>query len=281
MGHGLVREGGGALDGRLVQVAELHLTRAGQSEGRGLELGLLGEEEVGRAALVPPGGGDVEVEDGADVVRGRAVEGGGVCLVGLGGVDGKDQVRELEVLGEVARALLRLIALLGVLRLLGLVAVLGVFTLGLVAVLGVLGLLGMLRLLVVSVLLVVFVLLVMLVLLMVFVLLGLVVLAVVLFAATVLVRVGFAMAAVAAVARLSVDLEPNLDALVLVLHRLGVDVPAAVVAGGAGPEGGGAVVGEVAALDVEAAVGFGANVALLLRGRGSQDAAAVLAVPDA
>ena len=190
-------------------------------------------------------------------------------------------MRELEVLGEVARALLRLIALLGVLRLLGLVAVLGVFTLGLVAVLGMLGLLGMLRLLVVSVLLVVFVLLVMLVLLMVFVLLGLVVLAVVLFAATVLVRVGFAVAAVAAVARLGVDLEPNLDALVLVLHGLGVDVPAAVVAGRAGPEGGGAVVGEVAVLDVEATVGFGANVALLLRGRGSQDAAAVLAVPDA
>lgn len=263
------------MDGRLVQVAELHLTRAGQSEGRGLELGLLGEEEVGRAALVPPGGGDVEVEDGADVVRGSAVEGGGVRLVGLGRVDGEDQVRELEVLGEVARALLRLIALFGVLKLLGLVTVLGVFALGLVAVLGMLGLLGMLRFLVVSVLLVVFVLLVMLV------LLGLVVLAVVLFAATVLVRVGFAVSAVAAVARLSVDLEPNLDALVLVLHRLGVDVPAAVVAGGAGPEGGGAVVGEIAALDVEAAVGFGANVALLLRGRGCQDAAAVLAVPDA
>lgn len=189
--------------------------------------------------------------------------------MGLGGVDGKDQVRELEVLGEVPRALLRLIALLGVLMLLGLAAVLGVFALGLVAVLGMLRLLVMFMLLVVSVLLVVFV------------LLGLLVLAVVLFAATVLVRVGFAVAAVAAVARLSVDLEPNLDALVLVLHRLGVDVPAAVVAGGAGPEGGGAVVGEVAVLDVEATVGFGANVALLLRGRGSQDAAAVLAVPDA
>lgn len=275
MGHGLVREGGCSLHGRLVQVAELHFAGAGQSEGRGLELGLLGEEEVGRAALVPPGSRDVEVEDGADVVRGRAVEGGGVGLVGLGGVDGEDQVRKLEILGEVARALLRLIALLGVLRLLGLLGVLGLFTLGLVAVHGVLRLLVMLRLLVVFVLLMVSVLLVMLV------LLGLVVLAVVLFAATVLVRVWFAVAAVAAVARLSVDLEPNLDALVLVLHRLGVDVPAAVVAGGAGPEGGGAVVGEVAVLDVEAAVGFGANVALLLRGRGSQDAAAVLAVPDA
>lgn len=275
MGHGLVGEGGGALHSRLVQVAELYLAGAGQSGGRGLELGLLGEEEVGGAALVSPGLRDVEVEDGADVVGGSAVEGCGVGLVGLGGVDGEDQVRKLEVLGEVAGALLGLLALLGVFRLLGvlgllgLVTVLWVITLGLVAVLGVLGLLVMLRLLVVSVFLVVFV------------LLGLVVLAVVLFAAAVLVRVGFAVATVAAVARLSVDLEPDLDALVLVLHRLGVDVPTAVVAGGAGPEGGCSVVGEVAALDVEAAVGFGANVALLLRGRGSQDAAAVLAVPDA
>ena len=88
-------------------------------------------------------------------------------------------------------------------------------------------------------------------------------------------------AAVGAVARQSVNLEPDLDALVLVLHRLGVDVPAAVVSSGAGPEGGRAVVGEVAVHDVEAAVGFGPNVALLLRGWGSQDAAAVLAVPDA
>jgi len=263
VGHGFVGEGGGALDRRLVQVAELHLAGAGQSVGRGLELGLLGEEEVGVAALVLPGGGDVEVEDGADVVSSRAVEGGGVGLVGLGGVDGEDQVRELEVLGEVAGAILGLIALLGVFGLLG-VLVLGlVAVLRLVAVLGVFGLLVMLRLMVV------------------FVLLGLVVLAVVGLAAAVLVRVGFTVAAVAAVARLSVDLEPDLDALVLVLHRLGVDVPAAVVAGGAGPESGGAVVGEVAALDVEAAVWFGANVALLLRGWGSQDAAAVLAVPDA
>jgi hypothetical protein len=253
VGLGLILEGG-ALDGRLVQVAELHFARAGQSEGGSLELGLLGEQEVGGAALILPRGGDVEVEDGADGVRGRAVEGGGICLVGLGGVDGDDQVRELEVFGEVARALL-----------------------GLVAVLGVLGLLGMLRLL------------------------GLVVLTVVVFAAAVLGlvtvlglfavlggsghvvfrRLGFAVVAVSTVARLSVDLEPDLDALVLVLHRLGVDVPAAVVASGAGPEDLRAVVGEVAVLDIEAAVGFGANVALLLRGRRGQDAAAVLAVPDA
>jgi uncharacterized membrane protein len=48
----------------------------------------------------------------------------------------------------------------------------------------------------------------------------------------------FGMILVATVARLGVDLEPDLDALVLVLHRLGVDVPAAVVTGGAAPEGG-------------------------------------------
>lgn len=181
-------------------------------------------------------------------------------------------MRELEVLGEVARALLGLVALLGVFVILGLVvlgvvvfaaAVLGLVTvlgvlrlLGLVAVFGMFRLLGVLRLL------------------------RLVVLAVVLFAATVLVRVRLAMAAVAAVARLGVDLKPDLDALVLVLHGLGVDVPAAVVAGGASPEDLRAVVGEVAVLDVEAAVRFGANVALLLRGRGSQDATAVLAIPD-
>ena len=186
-------------------------------------------------------------------MRSSAVEGGGVCLAGLGGIDGDDQVRELKVLGGVARALLlgvvallRLLRLLGMLRLLGVLGLLGMFRL--------FGMLG---------------------------LLGLVVLAVILLASTVLVIVVLGMILVATVARLSVDLEPNLDAGVLVLHGLGVEVPAAVVAGGAGPEGGGAVVGEVAALNVEAAVGFGANVALLLRGRGSQDAAAVLAVPDA
>ena len=156
-------------------------------------------------------------------------------------------MRELEVLGEVARALLGLVALLGVFVILGLV-VLGVVVfaaavLGLVTVLGLVAVLGGSGHVVSR-------------------------------------RLGFAVATVSTVARLGVDLEPDLDALVLVLHGLGVDVPAAVVAGGAGPESGGAVVGEVASLDVEAAVGFGANVALLLRGRGSQDAAAVLAIPD-
>jgi hypothetical protein len=77
-------------------------------------------------------------------------------------------------------------------------------------------------------------------------------------------RPGASLGSVAAVARLSVDLEPDLDALVLVLDGLGVDVPASVVAGGAGPESGGAVVGKVAVLDVEARIGLGADVALLL-----------------
>ena len=82
MSLGLVRVGG-ALHGGLVQVAELDLAGAGQSEGGGLQLGLLGEQEVGGAALVLPGSGDVKVEDGADGVRGGAVEGGGVGLVGV------------------------------------------------------------------------------------------------------------------------------------------------------------------------------------------------------
>jgi hypothetical protein len=77
-------------------------------------------------------------------------------------------------------------------------------------------------------------------------------------------RPGASLGSVAAVARLIVDLEPDLDALVLVLDGLGVDVPASVVAGGAGPESGGAVVGKVAVLDVEARIGLGADVALLL-----------------
>lgn len=103
-------------------------------------------------------------------------------------------------------------------------------------------------------------------------------------AATVPLRVvdGMAVVAtVATVARLSVDLEPDLDACVLVLDGLGVEVPATVVAGRAGPEGGRAVVAEVAVRDVESGVGLGANIALLLRGGRSEDAAAVLAVVDA
>ena len=237
----------GALLGGAVEIAELHLAGAGQGEGGSLELLLLGEEEVGRAALVGKGGGDVEVEDAADAVRGCAVERGSVRLAGLGRVDGNDQVRKLEVLGEVAGALLlSIIALLRLLRLLGVLGLLGMF-----------GLFGMLGLF------------------------GLVVLAVILLASTVLVVVVLGMILVAAIARLRVDLEPNLDAGVLVFHRLGVEDPATVVAGGAGPEGGRAIVSKVAVLDVEAAVRLGANVALLLRGRRSQDAAAVLAVIDA
>lgn len=65
------------------------------------------------------------------------------------------------------------------------------------------------------------------------------------------------------------------------LDLLGVDVPAAVVAGRAGPEGGGAVMSEVAVLDGEASVRFGADVALLLRGGRGEDAAAVFDVGDA
>jgi hypothetical protein len=66
-----------------------------------------------------------------------------------------------------------------------------------------------------------------------------------------------------------------------VLDGLGVDVPAAVVAGGAGPEDGGAVVSEVTVADVKARIRLRSDVALLLGGRRSEDAASVLAVVDA
>jgi len=81
-----------------------------------------------------------------------------------------------------------------------------------------------------------------------------------------------------AVAGLLEDLEVDLDASILALDRLGVEVPAAVVTGGAGVEGGGFLVGEKVVLDGEAGISFGAFVALLLRGGRGQNAAAVLAV---
>ena len=83
-----------------------------------------------------------------------------------------------------------------------------------------------------------------------------------------------------AVAGLRDDLEVDLDASILALDRLGVEVPAAVVTGGAGVEGGRLSVGEVVVLDGEASIGFGAFVALLLRGGRGQNAAAVLVVVD-
>jgi hypothetical protein len=83
-----------------------------------------------------------------------------------------------------------------------------------------------------------------------------------------------------AVAGLGDDLKVDLDAGVLALDRLGVEVPAAVVTGGTGVEGGRLAVGEVVVLDGEASIGFGAFVALLLRGGRGQDAAAVLVVVD-
>jgi hypothetical protein len=83
VGHGLVFVSG-ALDGGCVQVAEFNLAGAGQREGRSLELLLLGEQEIGRAALAGKGGGDVEVEDAADAARNGAVERSGVRLAGLG-----------------------------------------------------------------------------------------------------------------------------------------------------------------------------------------------------
>ena len=74
---------------------ELELSIAGEGVSGGFELVLLWEEEGQGAGLVGVPGGDVEVEDRRDRARGCAVEGGSVRLVGLGGVDGDDKVREL------------------------------------------------------------------------------------------------------------------------------------------------------------------------------------------
>lgn len=92
LGLGLVS---GALDTGGLQDAELDLAGAGEREGRGLKLGQFGEEELERAGLALVGSRDVEVEDRADGSGGGAVERGVVALLGLGGVDGDDQVREL------------------------------------------------------------------------------------------------------------------------------------------------------------------------------------------
>jgi len=83
-----------------------------------------------------------------------------------------------------------------------------------------------------------------------------------------------------AVAGLLDDLEVDLDASILALDELGVEVPAAMVAGGASVEGGGLLVGEKVVADGEAGISWGALVALLLRGGRGQDAAAVLVVVD-
>ena len=94
LGLGLVLVSG-ALDAGRLQDAELDFAGAGEREGGGLELGLLGEEELERASLAGVGGGDVKVEDCADRAGGGTVERGVVALLGHGGVDGDDQVREL------------------------------------------------------------------------------------------------------------------------------------------------------------------------------------------
>lgn len=82
------------------------------------------------------------------------------------------------------------------------------------------------------------------------------------------------------VAGLLENLEVDLDASILTLDRFGVEVPAAVVASGAGVEGSGLIAGEEVVLDGESGISFGAFVALLLRGGRSQDATTVLAVVD-
>ena len=82
--------------GWLVEDRKLELAVAGEGVSGGLELALLREEEGEGAGLVGVPGRDVEVEDGRDRAGSGAVEGGGVGLVGLGLVDGYDEVWEPE-----------------------------------------------------------------------------------------------------------------------------------------------------------------------------------------
>lgn len=80
------------------------LAGARESEGGGLEVGLLGEEEDGGAFFARVRGGDIKVEDGAGVAVYFAVVLGAVGLVGVLGVDRDDQVRVLVVAVEVLGA---------------------------------------------------------------------------------------------------------------------------------------------------------------------------------
>lgn len=96
---------GGRVGGHGGQLREVNLAVAGEAEGRGLELVLLGEEEDKRASA-SVGLGDVEVEDGADVGGDGAVVGCAERLVRRRGGDRDDQVRVLVLAVEVGWAAL-------------------------------------------------------------------------------------------------------------------------------------------------------------------------------
>ena len=99
----------GVIEGRLsgsrrLQLRDVDLAVAAEGIRRGLEVGLLREEEDERASLALVRVGNVEVEDRRDGVRDRAEVRGALSGVGLGRVNGHDQVRVLVVAGEVSGA---------------------------------------------------------------------------------------------------------------------------------------------------------------------------------
>jgi hypothetical protein len=96
---------GGLVGGHGAQLLEVNLAVAGEAEGGGLELVLLGEEEDKRASA-SVGLGDIEVEDGADVGGDGAVVLCAESLVRRRGGDRDDQMRVLVLTVEVGWAAL-------------------------------------------------------------------------------------------------------------------------------------------------------------------------------
>ncbi len=95
---------GGALGGSRLELGKVELAVAGNGEAGRLEVLLLGEEEDEAALLALVAGGDVKVKDGGDVAVDDAKEGRAGGRVGLGLVDGDDEVRELVGAAQVGRA---------------------------------------------------------------------------------------------------------------------------------------------------------------------------------
>lgn len=98
----IVRDSGRVVEGsrarsRLGQPREIDLTVTAKGKGRGLEIGLLGEQEDKAAGFAFVRLGDIEVEDARDGWGHLAVELGAEGLVGSLGINGNDQVREFKV----------------------------------------------------------------------------------------------------------------------------------------------------------------------------------------
>lgn len=104
----LLDSGGVVVGGRRasggLERSKVDLTIAAEGVGRSLEVLLVGEEEDQAARLAGVRGGDIKVEDARDAGGDGAVVGGTRSVVGLGGVDGDDQMRVLVVAREISGA---------------------------------------------------------------------------------------------------------------------------------------------------------------------------------